>query len=627
MDHSMETALVAKKRTAKQTRVAKHADTTSPPAADLAGPAWLWPLFAGLAAILVFWPALSLGFVYDDAFRIESMAHLSQSPARALLRPRGLTYAVHLFDYALWGDNAFGFHLTNVLLHSAVVVAVYALIRRLPQPRRVALLCALLFAVHPVHVEAVASFVNRKDILAMLAVAMCGLCLQQSTWSRHTRYGAAGLCFVLGLAAKEVAVVGLLPFAVWYRWRQGWAPFQTPARRSFQSIAILFGASAGLILVAAGAYGLVSDNSIRVLFGGELQHYSAVIHQTLANVTGQARLLIAPTPLSAEYPLVPADHLVTAVAGALLLGAGFWFILTGKNTGQTRLATAWFLFTWLPTANFIPLSPFFLADRYLYVPSLAICFVCASGLAQVADRSRNSRHFVTLIALCLLGFGVYLSRNRLADWRSEQQLWQASIEDVGATYRAHVMLGSLAMHDNQSQHAAEHFRQALQLRPDIYETQLRLMLVYAKNDHFQQAHPLAQKVLTQVPQQPEALRVVAMSALLEQRWADAVAPFRMLFGLEPNRADVANNLAWLLSAAPEKTIHRYAEAVRYAEKAVALSGGKQPSYRYTLAVALNRNGRQEAAKQQLQAAKMLAEANGNQRLLQEILRLNNQINP
>ncbi len=616
---------MAKKRTAPKTRDAKHANPT--PTTDLAGPAWLWPLVAALVAFLVYWPALSLGFVYDDAFRIESLAHLSQSPERALLRPRGLTYAVHLFDYALWGERAFGFHLTNLLLHAAVVVAVYALVRRLPQSRRVALIGALLFAVHPVHVEAVVSFVNRKDMLAMLALALCCMCLQQTTWSQRNRYGGAALCFALALAAKEVAVIGAVPFLAWYLWRHGHKPFHTLPRRSPWFATALIGASAGLTLLAAGVYGILAGDSIRALFGGELNHYGAVIGQVFANVTGQARLLLMPTALSAEYPLVPARNLGAVIIGALLLLAGFWFILTGKTTGPHRLAVAWFLFTWLPTANFIPLSPFFLADRYLYVPSLAFCFGIAWGLEQTLARSRHRRGVMVAIALGLVGFGAYLSRQRLADWGSEQQLWQASLKDVGSTYRAHVMLGSLAMHDNQSRLAEEHFRQALQMRPEVYETQLRLMLVYAKNDRFQQANPLAQSVLAHVPQQPEALRVVAMCALLEQRWSDAVEPFRMLFGLEPNRADVANNLAWLLSAAPQQAIHRYPEAVRYAEKAVALSGGNQPSYRYTLAVALSRSDRLEEAKQQLQAAKALAEQAGNQRLLQEIQRLLNQINP
>lgn len=623
----METALVAKKRPAKAPRVVKHADPIPTPTTDLAGPFWLWPLIACTAAVLVFWPALWLGFVYDDAFRIESMAHLSQSPARALLRPRGLTYAVHLMDYALWRDNAFGFHLTNLVLHGGVVVAVYALIRCLPQPRRVALICALLFAMHPVHVEAVVSFVNRKDILALFAAIACCLCLLQNTWSPRTRYGAAGLCLLLGLAAKEVAVIGLLPFLAWYLWRQGQWPFHTASRRTPRLGAALIGASAGLTLLAAGAYGLLADDSIRVLFGGELQDYGAVVQQALANVSGQVRLLVVPTALSAEYPMVPAANLGAVAGGALLLLAGFGFILTGKTTGPPRLAAAWFLFTWLPTANFIPLSPFFLADRYLYVPSLALCFAVAWGLNQAGIRFRTGQIMAALVTVILVFFGADLSRSRLADWESEQQLWQASLEDVGPTYRAHVMLGSLAMHDNQSQRAEEHFRQALHLRPDVYETQLRLMLVYAKDDRFQQAAPLAQRVLTHVPQQPEALRVVAMNALLEQRWADAVAPFRMLFGLEPNRADVANNLAWLLSAAPQPDLHRYPEAVRYAEKAVALSGGNQPSYRYTLAVALSRNDRPDAAKHQLAAAKLLAEANGNQRLLGEIQRLEQQLNP
>ncbi|HMB51965.1 MAG TPA: hypothetical protein VKU40_01525, partial [Thermoanaerobaculia bacterium] len=124
----------------------------------------LWP---ALAAAAVYAATLGHGFVYDDVWKIQQVAPAAGSfDLSLLLRPRGLTHLVHQLDAALWGDRPFGFHLTNLLLHAVASALAALAARSLGAGRRAALLAGLLFALHPVHVEAVAQFTNRKDLLA-----------------------------------------------------------------------------------------------------------------------------------------------------------------------------------------------------------------------------------------------------------------------------------------------------------------------------------------------------------------------------------------------------------------------------------------------------------------------------
>ncbi|MBO1318135.1 tetratricopeptide repeat protein [Acanthopleuribacter pedis] len=576
-----------------------------------------------LLVFAVFWPCLSLGFVYDDAFRMEELPFLNQNPARALLRPRGLTYAFHLLDYRIWGDQAFGYHLTNLMLHALAVLSVYALIFTWRRRFWLALLTAAFFAVNPIHLEVVVSFVNRKDILAFIGIALGLTLLLRAPAKSPSHLFFAGCCFAAAFAAKEIAVVGVFLFGVWYQWQAGQKPFNRPNLQKPWVLGALFALPLLLAVALAAHQGLFQNQAVRELYGGEIQHYGGVLLQVLANLPVQLHQVSGYGNLAAEYPLRPDyDRVAYAFVGGLLLLLFAGLIIFRQQKQIAAIAAAWFFLTWLPTANFIPLTPYFLADRYLYTPSLAAALVFAHLVLDVSglNPKKNPTGFATITGLFLATF-IGISFLNIKHWQSEEALWQNAIKEAGSTYRAHVILGSLAMQANRIDEAETHYKEALIIRPNVYETHLRLMLVYAKNDRFTEALPHAERVLNHIPNQAEALRVTGMQALLDQRYADAVQPFRKLFGQEPGRADVANNLAWLLSAAPDPNLHSIKEAIIYAEKAVAASNSTNPAYLYTLAVALARDQRGEEALSRLQQAKTLAEAQGNQRLLDQINRL------
>src|SRR5512134_3823248 len=167
---------------------------------------WIVCAVPMLAAGLTFLVTLQNGFAWDDANRIAAFAAGDTRPAAFLASGRGLAYSFHLLDYRLWGANAAGFHFTNLVLHSLATGLVALLALDLTRSARIGLLCGLLFAVHPVHVEAVASFCNRKDILALISSL---LCLYMGRRRSPRAPVVALTCFALALYAKEVASVAL----------------------------------------------------------------------------------------------------------------------------------------------------------------------------------------------------------------------------------------------------------------------------------------------------------------------------------------------------------------------------------------------------------------------------------
>jgi hypothetical protein len=190
---------------------------------------WAWPLAVALVAFGVFWPALggefldwddALNLVDNPAFRGLGWSNLGWMFTTTLAGHWiPLTWISFGLDYRLWGMNPLGYHLTNVLLHSAAAAVFYLVALRLlrlavggPERRlRIgALAAALFFAIHPLRVESVAWITERRDVLSgllfLLAIAAY-LAAAEAVGRRRRGWLAASLaCFVLAAMAKAIVM-------------------------------------------------------------------------------------------------------------------------------------------------------------------------------------------------------------------------------------------------------------------------------------------------------------------------------------------------------------------------------------------------------------------------------------
>ena len=452
--------------------------TTSPDPAKWWTSAGVWGLPA-LAAAAVFANTLSNGLIYDDRFTLKRIPSLSISGVfDGLHRMRGLTYAVHSLDEWLWGAWAPGFHLTNVILHAlASALAAHAAFA-LTSCRRVALLCGLLFAVHPVHVEVVASFSYRKDSLAMIFVLLA-LILWLGIRRPILRYAGSVFCLLLGLLSKEVAAVGLVPMLFLVdllpghghpgRWQ---ARFKRAIWRSVPFVGL--GLVAGVWFVTHISVDSILDG-IYQESNGRLAHYGEILATAVGSVLDVVRLLLVPAILSADYPIRVQTSLADprAVAGALSLG--FWILGTIaliRRAPVAALAGAWALLTYVPCSNILPLTHHFVAERYLYVPSFGLCLLVAIGLDLVLVRAMDHRRFwlrgaATAFATLLIVAGGVRSAVRNRDWRDGCSLWSSSLRAGVETHLIHGNLGAALLLEGKLEESTGHLIRAWELRPCV----------------------------------------------------------------------------------------------------------------------------------------------------------------
>ena len=340
-------------------------------------------LAPALVAVAVMAGVLGNGFVYDDPMAVE----FATSPAADLaLRRFGLSYlSIHL-DRLVWDAWAPGLHATNLALHAVASTLTALLALRVSAAPGAALLAGLLFAVHPVHVEAVASIENRKDLLAMVFVASSALLYMRPVRAPWTLPAAIG-AWLLALLAKDAAAIGLAAMLPLHD-----TLLRPPAERAAAVRRALPLAAVAVVATIVAAGSLVdrfSPNAVLKATTGHTRTYGESLRTTLASVPSVARLLVAPATLSADYPVhVPASFADPGVlAGALaVVVCVAATIVAARRAPVVAWATAWVLVMYLPVSNVVPLTQFFVAERYLYVPSFGVCLLGALGDEELRQR-------------------------------------------------------------------------------------------------------------------------------------------------------------------------------------------------------------------------------------------------
>jgi tetratricopeptide (TPR) repeat protein len=315
-------------------------------------------------------------------------------------------------EWWAFDGSPLGFHVTNVLLHAGASLLVAMLLAGLVS-RPAALVGALIFAVHPVHVEAVANVVGQAELLAAVAVLLaCLLYLKGAGWEgamRGLRLAGITCLYLLGIGAKEsAATLPALLFALELA-----RPAPEPASRRVLRETPLY-----LSLTAALATYLVLRTAVLGTVAGEVpapwlrELSSGERVLTAVSVWPEyLRLLVYPLDLAADYsPGVLATR--TGVDAAVLLGATVMaglFVLawaSRRRAPLVALGLAWFAIAILPVSNLLIPAGVILAERTLYLPSVGLAFALAAlAQARIVDpsprRRRTALAFAVVVGILL----------------------------------------------------------------------------------------------------------------------------------------------------------------------------------------------------------------------------------
>ncbi len=418
----------------------------APPSSGSGRPSGGMPPWMPLVVVAVAWAAqggvLANGFVWDDAIVVrddptiargfDAIPDLLVSPWGGagndvgLFRPLvSISLAVQA---ALHGtSNAFAFHLVNLFLHASVATAFLALLLRVfPGRPLVAVVPALLFAVHPVHTGTVSWIVARGDLLAALLLLLAVL-----VWTRERGTSLAsalvvGLLWFAALLSKEAAATFPLVLLVLDAAIRRVAPREALRARFVAYATLLFPLAAWLVLRVSAVGGLSATSANAALFGRNVLERLLIGSGALVRTAAK---LFLPAGLSgdgsndpvldvrASIPLAYAGALAAvAVTVVLALVAA----IRGR-AGPVLVALALFVVLSLPVLQIVPIGAVF-EDRFAYLPSLALLVLVGLG-ADAAVRSSRGRAVATASLLagvaCLAALGL-ASWSVAEDWRDEE---------------------------------------------------------------------------------------------------------------------------------------------------------------------------------------------------------------
>jgi len=299
------------------------------------------------------------------------------------------------------------------------------------------MLGALLFAVHPVHVEAVTVMVGRAELLAALGSLGC-LYLACTRAQARWRYPAALVALALGVLSKENAAVTALLFglvALVLPAAAGLEARPTPFTVEGRSALWRMGALATGMAAAAGPYFLLHPGSAGVPLASQWFQGQPrpVVFYTMTRVVAEyLRLLVFPHPLGVDFyyahkiPFTPSFTLTCLAATGLWLTVLAFAITALRRAPLVALGTLWVFVALLPVLNIIPIGVL-MGERLLYLPSVGFCIAVGAGAALLLRVAWPPRPVVAAgVAVVVLALAAK-SLVRNAEWRTALTLYEAEV--------------------------------------------------------------------------------------------------------------------------------------------------------------------------------------------------------
>ncbi len=442
-------------------------------------------LAAGVAAlaVIVYARALANGFALDDVALVaeNTIVHEPSGLWRAFAMPywpptlggyhlyRPLAVATYTLDWLVAPGRAWWFHAVNVGWHAGASAAVALLARRWVGDVG-GWVAGALFAVHPVHVEAVANVVGRTELVAaMFAILAVWLALE-----RDSLVGSA-VAWTLGLLAKETAAV--VPGLIAAAWLLGIR--RPPGRRVVTYVAVwgLIGAAFALVRgVVLAPYADVLGTAI--VFRG--QSPLAVRLTAVAALTDVARLLVFPLTLRADYS--PNERTAVTGFGDLRFVAGVaclagWAALVWLLARRRRVEAfglIWIGIALTPVANLFFRAGVLVAERTLYLPSVGLSLAAGAGFGGwwtgAGTRARQLAAAGVVVAIVVGGARAAL---RVPVWKSTETVYQSIVRDSPRSYAGPMFGGTLAEGEGRYADALAAFRRAAQILPTDNRLTLR----------------------------------------------------------------------------------------------------------------------------------------------------------
>ena len=478
-----------------------------------------------------------------------------------------LTWLSHMLDCELYGLHPGGHHLTNVLLHTGTVIALFLVLRRMTGALWRSAFVAAVFAIHPLRAESVAWVSERKDVLSafffMLTLWAYARHVERSATSNQWPVASGGQAedgkretesrsqnaettdtqhasrftfqvsryyllslgfFALGLMSKPMLVtlpVVLLLLDFW--------PIQRAmpaARVVLEKLPFLaLSAISCLVTLLAQGEAMKSVESFPLL---------ARVDAALLSCKVYLVQMIYPAGLAAFYPFPPhASTREAAMAGILLL------VISAIAWGEWRtrpwllMGWLWYLVMLLPVLGLVQVGGQAHADRYTYLPQIGLYLAVTWLAADLAAKWQLSRGALGCLMAIVLAILMVCAWKQTAYWKNSETLWKHALACTTGNNLAYVNLGHELFEKGRLDEAISHYQKGLESQPNSRPFHNNLANALREKGRLDEAIVHYEKAVQIEPGSAEAQFNLGKALSLKGKQADAIARYEIALQVEP----------------------------------------------------------------------------------------------
>ena len=600
------------------------AKTSEPEFFSGAGLRWLLaPVALVLLTLAAYLNSLHIGFVFDDPDTLWPVARWVQESrwgevftrpswrlANGTLVYQPMTALSYALDYHWWGQNAFGYHQTNVWLHALAAMFAYALFAEVTKRRGLSFTAAALFAVHPVTTHCVTHLANRGTLLATTGVlAAVWLFAVAGRWRdiRHSivlagASGAAGLALLAGATALVLPVLTALYLL---------AVEPQAGRRRW----LWVGGCAVLAAVVLAVRFVVLDG-----WGQTTPPEPLTWAQRLLATVRAAGIsfhsLVVPLRLQLAHRLTAgpwAWRLGEYALGAAVLAVALVLLWRARRAAPALwLGQFWVLVGMVPVWGYAGWTGT-LAEHWLYLPLIGMLLIACGIVARFVQRVE-----IIKISPGMLGCGAAMAvalllvgtRRFNVAWRDDRLLLAQAVEQSPREPWLRLRYARALTAAGQRAEAIAQYRHLLTLAPTVAAAHAELALALTEAGQQDEALEHFRRAVWMEPRQAQWQFNLAIALEQRREYAAAIAHYRLALAGQGVFAHILNNLAWLLATVPQAELRDGPQAVALARQALEQAGERDVNYLDTLAAALAETGNFNEAAKLAQEAVQLATLRG-----------------
>lgn len=466
-----------------------------------------------------------------------------------LYRPLRSFYYTFIYSFA--GKNEFLYHVSSLFLHTAISILVFFIIYEIISKNSIAFLAALIFAVNPIRTERVTNITGSFDMLGIFFMLLSFYLYIKFSKLGNKDYFFFSLLFLFIAVFSSEEAVTLPLLIVLYELCFNREKFIEKIKTKKISENIIKNYAPYFIIV----FFYIVARVIVIGFKGRIEEYLAgnffLTMLTMLKVyVYYIYLLIVPTNLTLFRDVAPAVSLLdfNVLISALVLVAILFFTTKFNKNKIIFFSVFWFFITLIPFSNILPLQ-IFMAERYLYVPSIAFSFLVSYLFVMIfnynfknSNNNKIVRYCVSIIIVVLLLFYVLSTISRNSEWKDDMTLWSKTVETNPNNSRAHDNLGFTYERIGETEKALQEFEIAVRLQPDNFRALANLGVAYAKVGWYNKSITALEKSIKikSYYKTYDKLGLIYDELNMEK---DAIEGFKEAIKLNPRYAKAHNDLA------------------------------------------------------------------------------------